>query len=71
MILEYTPEKEGFVIEAYWNTRIIQHVLEEKWGISMTRFGITKMLHRWRFSYTRLTYTLKRANHRKQQAFQK
>ncbi|MED4876231.1 winged helix-turn-helix domain-containing protein [Anoxybacillus geothermalis] len=28
------------------------------------------MLHRWGLSYTRPTYTLKRADHRKQQAFQ-
>ncbi|WP_244149288.1 winged helix-turn-helix domain-containing protein [Anoxybacillus pushchinoensis] len=36
----------------------------------MTRYGITKMLHRWGFRYTRPTYTLKRANPRKQQEFQ-
>jgi transposase len=30
MILESTPAKEGVGVEVYWNTRIIQHVLEEK-----------------------------------------
>lgn len=70
MILMSTPAQEGFGVEAYWDTRIIQHVLEEKWNISMTRYGITKMLHRWGFRYTRPTYTLKRANLRKQQEFQ-
>lgn len=30
MILESTLAKEGFGVKAYWNPRIIQHVLEEK-----------------------------------------
>ncbi|PJW13004.1 hypothetical protein CV945_16725 [Geobacillus sp. Manikaran-105] len=29
MILESTPAQEGFEIEAYWNTRILQHVMEK------------------------------------------
>jgi len=70
IILESTPAQEGLGVEAYWNTRIIQHVLEEKFHMSMTRFGITKMLHRWGLSYTRPTYTLKRVDLRKQQKFQ-
>jgi transposase len=70
MILESTPAQEGVGVEAYWNTRIIQHVLEEKFHVSMTRFGITKMLHRWGLSYTHPTYTLKRTDLRKQQEFQ-
>jgi transposase len=70
MILESTPAQEGFGVEAYWNTRIIQHVLEEKLNVSMTRFDITKMLHCLGLSYTRPTYTLKRADLRKQQEFQ-
>jgi transposase len=30
MILEFTPTQERFGVEAYWNTRILQHVLERK-----------------------------------------
>jgi transposase len=45
-------------------------MLEEKFHVTMTRFGITKMLHRRGLSYTRPTYTLKRANPQKQQEFQ-
>jgi hypothetical protein len=36
----------------------------------MTCFEIAKMLHRWRLSYTRPTYTLKRVDYKKQQEFQ-
>jgi Winged helix-turn helix len=33
----------------------IQHVLEEKFSVTMSRGGICDMLHRWRFRYTRPT----------------
>jgi hypothetical protein len=46
MILVSIPAQERFDLEAYWNNRNIQHVLEEKWGVFMTRFGATKMFHR-------------------------
>jgi transposase len=66
-ILESTPAQEGFGVESYWDTRITQHVLDEKIHVSMNRFSITKMLHRWELSYTRPTHILKRAYLRKQQ----
>jgi len=52
---ESTPADKGYGIETGWNTRIIQHELEEK-------FSVTMSLHRWGFRYTRPAYTLKRAN---------
>lgn len=44
--------------------------IEDKFAITMSRSGIGDMLKRWGFSYTRPTYTLKRANRQKQEAFQ-
>jgi transposase len=70
MLEESTPADEGYGIETSWNTRIIQHVLEEKYSVTMSRGGICDMLHRWGFRYTRPTYTLKRANPQKQKEFQ-
>nr|WP_027410583.1 IS630 family transposase [Anoxybacillus tepidamans] len=70
MLEESTPADEGYGIETGWNTRIIQHVLEEKFSVTMSRGGIGDMLHRWGFRYTRPTYTLKRANPQKQKEFQ-
>ncbi|WP_328268410.1 winged helix-turn-helix domain-containing protein [Parageobacillus thermoglucosidasius] len=47
------PCHEGYGIETGWNTRIIQHVLEKKFSVTMSRGGICDMLHRWGFRYTR------------------
>ncbi|MCP3765005.1 helix-turn-helix domain-containing protein [Domibacillus sp. A3M-37] len=59
MIEHSTPAEEGFGCKSSWDTRILKHVLEEKYAITMTRMGIGKMLKRWGFSYTRPTYTLR------------
>jgi transposase len=71
MIEHSTPVEEGYGCESCWDTRILKHVLEEKFSITMSRSGICEMLKRWGFSYTRPTYTLKRANRQKQEAFQR
>jgi transposase len=42
IILEFTSVQEGFGVEAYWNTHILQYVLEEKFNASMTRFESQK-----------------------------
>ena len=71
-MIEYsTPAEEGYGYESCWDTRILKHVLEAKFSITMSRSGICEMLKHWGFSYTRPTYTLKRANRQKQEAFQR
>jgi transposase len=70
-LIESTPAKEGFGPESYWDTRVLQHVLEERFHIVMSRNGITDMLHRWGFRYTRPTYRLKKADVEKQKHFQR
>ncbi|MFD0769152.1 winged helix-turn-helix domain-containing protein [Bacillus sp. CGMCC 1.60114] len=54
-----------------WDSRTIQELLQEKWGISMSHGGIIHMLHRLHLSYTRPTYTLAKADKEKQQRFVK
>ncbi|SFD39189.1 Winged helix-turn helix [Bacillus sp. 491mf] len=71
MIENSTPAEEGYGCESGWDTRILKHVIENKFGIIMSRNGIGDMLKRWGFRYTRPTYTLKRANLEKQAAFQR
>lgn len=75
---EYAPGKtpflspeEGYGCETCRDTRILQEVLKKKFAVTMSRSGIGDMLKRWGFSYTRPTYTLKRADRKKQKAFQK
>jgi transposase len=70
-LTESTPAKEGFGPESYWDTRVLQHVLEERFSIAMSRNGITDMLHRWGFRYTRPTYRLEKADSEKQENFQR
>ncbi len=70
MIETSTPAEEGYGIESSWDTRVLQHALEEKFSVTMSRGGIKDMLHRLGFTYTRPTYRLKRANLQKQAAFQ-
>lgn len=69
MLAHSTPAEEGYGCESSWDTRILKHVIEDKFSIRMSRNGIGEMLKRWGFSYTRPTYTLKRANPEKQAAF--
>lgn len=69
MIVESTPAEEGFGLESCWNTRILQYVIEDKFAVTMSRSGITDLLHRLNLRYTRPTYTLAKANKEKQEAF--
>ena len=71
MIENSTPAEERYGCESGWDTRILKHVIENKFGIIMSRNGIGDMLKRCGFRYTRPTYTLKRANPEKQAAFQR
>lgn len=69
ILIESTPSQEGIGPETHWDTRVLQHLLEERYHISMSRGGICDMLHRWGFTYTRPTYRLKKADPLKQQKF--
>ncbi|MBO9128588.1 winged helix-turn-helix domain-containing protein [Bacillus sp. 165] len=71
LLVHSTPTEEGIGCESRWDTRILKHVIQEKFTITMSRNGIGDMLKRWGFRYTRPTYTLKHANQEKQAAFEK
>jgi transposase len=68
-LIESTPAKEGLGPESYWDTRVLQHVLGERFHLVMSRNEITDMLHRWSFRYTRPTYRLEKADLEKQKHF--
>ena len=69
MLESSTPAEEGYGCQTCWDTRILKEVLEDRFSVTMSRGGIGHMLKRWGFSYTRPTYTLKRADKKKQEAF--
>ncbi|WP_431029988.1 winged helix-turn-helix domain-containing protein [Lysinibacillus sp. LZ02] len=69
MLESSKPAEEGYGYQTCWDTRILKEVLEDRFSVTMSRGGIGHMLKRWGFSYTRPTYTLKRADKKKQEAF--
>ena len=69
MLESSTPAEEGYGCQTCWDTRILKEVIEDRFSVTMSRGGIGHMLKRWEFSYTRPTYTLKRADKKKQEAF--
>lgn len=69
MLESSTPAEEGYGCQTCWDTRILRDVIEDRFSVIMSRGGVGHMLKRWGFSYTRPTYTLKRANKAKQEAF--
>lgn len=60
LILNTTPTELQYGQEDFWNIRNIQYVIKEKFAICMSREYIRKMLHRMNFSYTNVTYVLKK-----------
>ena len=70
IISEQTPHDLGFTQEAYWNTKLIQELLMDRFDVGMTREGIRMMLRRLGFRYTRPTYVLIKADKQKQENFE-
>ena len=70
IISEQTPYDLGFTQEAYWNTKLIQELLMDRFDVGMTREGIRMMLRRLGFRYTRPTYVLVKADKQKQENFE-
>jgi transposase len=68
MILHSNPFEQGLGVAASWDPRIIQSYLQDRYGISMKRVRVNKMLHRLGLSYTRPTYTLAKGDEQKQRA---
>ncbi|MBW7652353.1 winged helix-turn-helix domain-containing protein, partial [Anoxybacillus sp. ST4] len=58
-------------ISSSWNTRILQSYIQQTYGVSMSREGIRKLLHRLRLSWTRPTYKLVKGDPVRQAAFEK
>ncbi|MED0680056.1 winged helix-turn-helix domain-containing protein [Aneurinibacillus thermoaerophilus] len=69
ILLESTPKEEGIEPATSWDTRILQLFIQERFGVSMCRTGVLRMLYRMGFRYRRPGYQLAKANAEKQQAF--
>lgn len=68
-IAKQRPVDVGFEAKYTWTLRIIRTWILREFGEKYTLKGISKMLNRLGFSYTKATYTLVRANKEEQKQF--
>ncbi|MBO9604760.1 MAG: IS630 family transposase [Paenibacillaceae bacterium] len=68
-IVNKKPVDVGFEARHTWTLAILASWIERQFGQSFTEKGVSKLLNRLGFSYTKATYTLARANPAEQKAF--
>ena len=71
LITTQTPEEAGAGVFANWTSALICFVVKEKYGVEYSERGMRDLLERIGLSYTRPTYTLAKANPKKQEEFKK
>ena len=69
VITEHTPDEVGFPPSKNWNLRIIRELVKRIFAVEYSQSGMAAALHRLNLSYTRPTYTLKKADPEKQEQF--
>lgn len=69
VITEHTPDEVGFPPSKNWNLRIIREWVKRNYGVEYSQGGMAEVLRRLNLSYTRPTYTLKKADPEKQAQF--
>jgi transposase len=68
-ITTYTPDQVGIPDRKNWDTKIACQWVEANFGVKYTPRGMLDVFYRLGLSYTRPTYTLKKANPQKQEEF--
>ena len=68
-ISNHTPEEAGVGIFANWTAPLACEYVRGRFGVDYSERGMRELFYRLRLSYTRPTYTLKKANPEKQEAF--
>ena len=71
IISSKTPADAGIGVFANWTAPLICKLIEEQYNVAFSFPGIYDLLHRLGLSYTRPTYTLKKADPKKQEEFLK
>jgi transposase len=69
VISTQTPEEVGLLAQMNWNGTIVRKWIDQEFGISYSARGVLDLLHRLGFSHTRPTYTLTKADEKKQAEF--
>ncbi|MBP1967099.1 IS630 family transposase [Paenibacillus aceris] len=69
LIIEKKPSDVEFSAEMNWTSFLIRDWIKNNFNIEYTDRGVRKLLRRLGFSYTKPTYTLEKADPKKQEAF--
>lgn len=69
LIINNTPAGVGFPASYNWNAGIIREYVLREYNVKYSIRGMTMVLHRLGLSFTRPTYTLKKADPEKQEKF--
>lgn len=69
LITTKTPHEVGFFPRKNWDTNIIRQWVFKSFNVEYTQRGMLEVLYRLNLSYTRPTYTLAKADPKKQKEF--
>ncbi|MBE1553295.1 helix-turn-helix domain-containing protein [Sporosarcina limicola] len=68
-VSNYLPSDVGFPAHYNWTLALVVPYIQREWGKSYSLKGASLLLHKLGLSYTRPTYTLKKADPVKQEEF--
>jgi len=68
-IINMVPADVGFNATYNWTAKIVRDYIKNNFNVEYSISGATTLLHRLGFSFTRPTYTLKKADPEKQEKF--
>lgn len=71
VIFTQTPEEAGLGVFANWTAALACALVDQKFGISYSSRGMLNLFDRLGHGYTRPTYTLDKADPKKQEQFRK
>lgn len=69
VITTKTPDEVGFEYRKNWTANIARQWVSTNFGVNYSNRGMLDVFHRLNLSYTRPTYTLKKSDPKKQEAF--
>jgi putative transposase len=69
VITQNTPDNVGFPNRKNWNASLALQWVYNNFGIQYSHSGMLKVLHRLNLSFTKPTYTLAKADPKKQEEF--
>ncbi|WP_335869911.1 helix-turn-helix domain-containing protein [Bacillus sp. 2205SS5-2] len=66
-----TPAEVGFETTMNWTSPLLSEWMKREFGLTYSKRGVLKLLHRLGFSHTRLTYTLEKAYQKNKMRFER